>query len=70
MTNQFASIKPWQLQSELQRQMRHGNRGNLTAAVKRLDEKGLVLLHPTSKKAHITSKGMAEVETRRLLDST
>jgi hypothetical protein len=55
---------------ELQRQMRHGNRGNLTTAVKRLDEKGLVLLHPTSKRAHVTSKGMAEVETRRLLNPT
>jgi hypothetical protein len=52
---------------ELQRQMRHGDRSNLTKAVKRLDEKGLVLLHPTSKRTHITSKGMTDVETRRLL---
>jgi hypothetical protein len=52
---------------ELQRQMRHDNKGNLTKAIKRLDEKGLVLLHPTTKKAHITSKGMTDVESRKLL---
>lgn len=53
--------------SELQRQMRHNNKSNLTTAVKRLDGKGLVLLHPQTKKAHITSKGMADVEARRLV---
>lgn len=52
---------------ELQRQMRHNHRSNLTTAVKKLDEKGFVLLHPTTKKAHITSKGMRDVESRKLL---
>ena len=51
----------------LQAQMRHGDRSNLTKAVRRLDEKGLVLLHPETKRAHITSKGMRDVETRNLL---
>lgn len=53
--------------AELQRQMRHPDRSNLTKAVKNLDKKGLVLLHPSSGKAHITSSGMADVETRHLL---
>jgi hypothetical protein len=52
---------------ELQQRMRHNSKGNLTTSVKRLDVKGLVLLHPKSGKAHITSKGMAEVEARKLL---
>ena len=52
---------------ELQRQTRHPNRSNLTKAVKNLDNKGLALLHPVSGYAHITSRGMAEVETRQLL---
>lgn len=52
---------------ELQRQMRHPDRSNLTKAVKTLDEKGLVLLHPDTGRAHITSMGMAEVEKRHLL---
>jgi hypothetical protein len=51
----------------LQNQMRHNHKGNLMAAVRRLDNLGLVLLHPKSGKAHITSKGMANVEARRLL---
>lgn len=53
--------------AELQRQMRHNDRSNLTAAVKRLDGKGQVLLHPQSKRAHITGKGMLDVENRKLL---
>jgi hypothetical protein len=53
--------------AELQRQMRHGDRSNLTRAVKGLDSKGLALLHPATRKAHITSKGMAHVERHRLL---
>ncbi len=52
---------------ELQRQMRHGNRGNLLRAVNTLDAKGLVLIHPATNQAHITSKGIAYVETNRLL---
>lgn len=52
---------------ELQRQMRHGDRSNLMKAVKTLDAKGLVLLHPDSKRAHLTSHGMKNVETRHLL---
>ena len=52
---------------ELQRQMRHGDRSNLSKAVRKLDEKGLVLLHPTTRNAHITSKGMNDVDGRRLL---
>lgn len=52
---------------ELQRQMRHGHRSNLVRALKLLDEKGLVLIHPVSSKAHITSKGIAYVEKNRLL---
>jgi hypothetical protein len=52
---------------ELQRQMRHSDRSNLTKAVRNLDKKGLVLLHPRSGRAHITSSGMADVEQRRLL---
>lgn len=53
---------------ELQRQMRHADRGNLTKSVKRLDEKGLALLHPETGRAHITSAGMADVEARQLLN--
>lgn len=52
---------------ELRRQMRHSDPGNLKKAVIRLDDKGLVLIHPRTKKAHITSKGMAAVEDRKLL---
>jgi hypothetical protein len=52
---------------ELRQQMRHKDQGNMNRAVRRLDEKGLVLLHPKSGKAHITSKGMADVEARKLL---
>lgn len=52
---------------ELQRQMRHGNRGNLVRSVKTLDAKMLVLIHPVSGKVHITSKGIAYVERNRLL---
>jgi hypothetical protein len=53
--------------AELQRQMRHGDRSNLTKAVKNLDSSGLALLHPDTRKAHITSKGMAYVERLHLL---
>lgn len=53
--------------AELQRQMRHGDRSNLTKAVKLLDAKGLALIHPQTKNAHITSEGMKSVEARRLL---
>lgn len=53
--------------AELQRQMRHPDRSNLSKSVKTLDAKGLVLLHPDSGRAHITSKGMADVEHRHLL---
>lgn len=53
--------------AELQRQMRHADRSNLTKAVRNLDAKGLALLHPASGNAHITSAGMAEVESRQLL---
>jgi len=53
---------------ELKRQMRHNHLGNLTTAVRRLDEKGLVLLHPATNKAHITRNGMREVESRKLLE--
>lgn len=53
--------------ADLQQQMRHNHRGNLTAAVRRLDGVGLVLIHPRTGKAHITSKGLADVEARRLL---
>ncbi len=53
--------------SELQRQLRHNHKSNLTTAVKRLDGKGLVLLHPQTNKAHITSMGLADVEARELL---
>lgn len=52
---------------ELQRQMRHPDRSNLTKAVNNLDKKGLVLRHPKSGRAHITSAGLADVERRRLL---
>lgn len=52
---------------ELQRQMRHPDRSNLTKAVNNLDKKGLVLRHPESGRAHITSAGLANVERRRLL---
>ncbi len=50
---------------ELQRHMRHGHRSNLTAAVKRLDGKRLVLLQDG--RAHITSLGMRDLEARQLL---
>lgn len=53
--------------SVLQGQMRHKDRSNLLKAIKRLDDKQLVLFHPKTKKVHITSKGMADVEERRLL---
>lgn len=52
---------------ELQRQLRHNHRSNLTTAVRRLDDKGLVLLHPQTNRAHITSKGQRDVEIRKLL---
>lgn len=52
---------------ELRRQMRHNDQSNLNKAVRRLDTNGLVLLHPTTNRAHITSKGMADVEARKLL---
>jgi hypothetical protein len=52
---------------ELKRQMRQNDQSNLNKAVRRLDTKNLVLLHPDTNKAHITSKGMADVEARRLL---
>lgn len=52
---------------ELRRQMRHNSQSNLNKAVRRLDEKALVLLHPASNKAHITSSGMRDVENRKLL---
>ncbi len=52
---------------ELQRQMRYSDRSNLNKAIKRQDDKGLVLLHPDTGRAHITTNGMAEVEKRRLL---
>jgi hypothetical protein len=53
--------------AELQRQMRHKDRSNLLKAVKNLDDKGLVLLHPESRKAHITRNGMRDVTERKLL---
>lgn len=52
---------------ELQRQLRHPNRGNLMRSVRGLDGKGLVLEHPVSGRIHITSKGLADVDRRRLL---
>jgi hypothetical protein len=52
---------------ELQRQMRHPHRGNLTATVKKLDTGNLVLLHPVTKMIQITAVGLKEVEARRLL---
>lgn len=52
---------------ELKRQMRHHDQSNLNKAVRRLDTKSLVLLHPDTNKADITSKGMADVEARKLL---
>jgi hypothetical protein len=52
---------------ELKRQMRQNDQSNLNKAVRRLDTKGLVLLHPDTNNAHITSKGMADVEVRKLL---
>jgi hypothetical protein len=52
----------------LQQQMMHGDRSNLTKAVKNLGARKLVLLHPVSNRAHITSLGIREVEVRRLLD--
>lgn len=53
---------------ELKRQMRHNDQSNLTKAVRRLDEKGLVLLHPDTNRAHITGNGMRDVERRKLLE--
>ncbi len=53
---------------ELKRQMRHSDQSNLNKTVKRLDEKGLVLLHPSTNKAHITGMGMRDVERRKLLE--
>lgn len=53
---------------ELKRQTRHGHQGNLNRAVKLLDEKGLVLLHPKTNRAHITGRGMRDVEKRKLLE--
>lgn len=52
---------------ELKRQMRHKDQSNLNKAVRRLDERGLVLMHPDSGRAHITAKGMSDVEARTLL---
>lgn len=52
---------------ELKRQMRQNDQGNLNKAVRRLDAKSLVLLHPDTNTAHITSRGMADVEARKLL---
>jgi len=52
---------------ELQRQMRHSDASNLRKAMLRLDQAGLVLLHPVSGRAHITSSGLAAVESRKLL---
>lgn len=52
---------------ELQRQMRHPDRSNLTKAIRNLDKQGLVLLHPQTRQAHITSAGMADLEARALL---
>lgn len=52
---------------ELQRQMRHNDRSNLLRSVKAQDVKGFVLIHPASARTHITSKGIAYVETNRLL---
>jgi hypothetical protein len=53
--------------SELQAQMRHPDKGNLSKAVKRLDTKRLVLLHPKTSFLHITSLGRRAVEERNLL---
>lgn len=52
---------------ELRRQMRHRDQSNLNKAVRRLYTKGLVLLHPDTNRAHITSNGMKDVEGRKLL---
>ena len=52
---------------ELRRQMRHNDQSNLNKAVRRLDSKGLVLLHPDTNRAQVTSSGMKDVETRKLL---
>lgn len=54
--------------SVLQQQMMHGDRSNLTKAVKKLAERKLLLLHPATKQAHITSLGLKDVENRGLLD--
>lgn len=53
---------------ELKQQMRHNDQSNLNKAVRRLDEKGLVMLHPVTQRAHVTSKGMRDVEKRKLLE--
>ena len=56
--------------AELQQQMMHSDRSNLSKTVKKIAVRKLVLLHPISKRAHITSLGLRDVETRRLLDRT
>jgi hypothetical protein len=53
--------------AELQRQMMYSDRGNLTRALKTMAGRRLVLLHPGTGKAHITSEGMRNVEARRVL---
>lgn len=55
--------------SELQRQMMHRHRGNLTKAAKALAARNLVLIHPGTGKAHITSLGLKHVDTTGLLEA-
>ena len=53
--------------AELQQQMMYRDRGNLTRALKTMADHRLVLLHPATGKAHITSEGMRNIEGRRIL---
>lgn len=54
---------------ELQQQMMHAHRGNLTKAVKALAARNLVLIHPKTSKAHITRLGLKHVESTGLLEA-
>ncbi len=53
--------------TELQRQTRYSDKGNLSKAVKRLDLKRQVLWHPSSKMVHVTTLGRKYIEDRDLL---
>lgn len=53
---------------ELQQQMMHPHRGNLTKAVRALAARNLLLIHPATGKVHITSLGLKHVEAYGLLE--